>query len=126
MSAAPQPLAQRMLADEHLDLTDELGEAAEGKVGIEPPLECPQAELFEPENLQLRERLVGEIGERRPPPESESFAQHARGQVGRRLPRLLHQQLEAEQVELVRPDADHISRLLRNDRLVRSERLAQL
>ena len=115
-----------MLADEHLHLADELREAAERKVGIEPPLECPQAQLLEPENLQLRERLVGEIRERWPPPECESVAQHARSQLGRRVSRLLDQQLEAEQIELVRPDADHVARFLRDDRLVRRERFAEL
>ena len=73
-----------MLADEHLDLTDELCEAAEREVGLEPPLERHQAELFEAENLRLRERLVGEVGERRPAPEVESFAQPLRRQLGRR------------------------------------------
>ena len=121
-----QPLAERMFADEHLHLADELREAAERQVRIEPPLERPQAQLLEPENLQLRERLVGEIRERRPPPKCESVAQHARSQLGRRVSRLLDQQLEAKQIELVRPDTDHVARFLRDDRLVRRERFAEL
>ena len=122
----PEPLAERVLADEHLDLTDELCEAAEREVGVEPPLEGRQAELFESEHLQLRERFVGEVGERRPAPEIESFAQSLRRKAGRRLLRLLDQHLEAEQVELVRADADHVARLLRDDRVVRGECLAEL
>ena len=43
----PQPLAEWVLPDEHLDFTDELGVAAEREVGLEAPLERLQAELFE-------------------------------------------------------------------------------
>ena len=122
-----QPLAERMLADERLDLTDELCEATEREVGFDPPLERRQAELFEAKNLRLRERFV-----RR----GRRAAARARGREPRAsrraassgvsLSRLLDQQLEAEQVELVRTDADHVARLLRDDRLVGSERLAEL
>ena len=121
-----QPFAERMLADERLDLADQLCEATEREVGFDPPLERRQAELFEAESLRLRERFVREVGERRSAPEVESFAKPSRGQLGRRLLRLLHQQLEAEHVELVRTDADHVARLLRDDHVVRSERLAEL
>ena len=81
-----------MFADEHLDLTDELCEAAEREVGLDPPLERLQAELFESEDLRLRERFVREVGKRRPAPEIESFAKPSRGQLGRLLSRLFHQQ----------------------------------
>ena len=114
-----------MLADEHLDLTDELCEAAKREVGVEPPLERPEAELFESEDLRLQ-RFVDEVGERRPAPEIEGIAKAPRGQLGRLPLRLLHQHLEAEQVELVRADADHVTRFLRDDRLARSECLAEL
>ena len=70
----PRPLAERVLANERLDLSDDLGVAPESEVGLEPPLERLQAELFEARNLGLRERLVGEVGERRPAPEVETFA----------------------------------------------------
>ena len=85
-----------------------------------------EMELFEPENLRLRERLVSEVGKRWTAPEVESFAKSSRRQLGRGLLRLLHQPLEAEQVELVRTDADHVTRLLGDDRLAGSERLAEL
>ena len=67
-----------------------------------------------------------ELGERRSAPEVESFAKPSRGQLGLSLSRLLHQQLEAEHVELVRTDSDHVARLLRDDHVVGSERLAEL
>ena len=60
-----QPFAEGVLANERLELADELCEAAERKVGFDAPLERREAELFEAENLRLRERLVREVGERR-------------------------------------------------------------
>ena len=122
----PQAFAERVLADEHLELSDELGVAAEREIGFESTLERAQAELFEARNLSLRERLLGEVGKRRPAPKVESFAQPLRRQLGRHPLRLLDEQFEAEQVELVRPDADQVTRLLRDNRLVRGERLAEL
>ena len=115
-----------MLAHEHLELSDELGVASELEVSCDPPLDADETNLFEPKNLRLRERLVSEVGERWTAPEIESFAKPSRRQLGRGLLRLLHQPLEAEQVELVRADADHVARLLRDDRLAGSERLAEL
>ena len=91
-----------MLADERLDLADELRVAAEREVGLEPPLERLQAKLFETWGLGLRERLVGEVGKRRPAPEVESLAEALRRELGRRRPRLLDERFEAKQVELVR------------------------
>ena len=82
--------------DECLDLADELGVAAEREVRLEPPLERLQAELFEPGNLGLRERLLCEVGQRRPAPEVESFAQSQPRKLGCRLPRLLDQRLESK------------------------------
>ena len=105
---------------------DELCVATEREVGVDPPLERRQAELFQAEDLRLRERFVREVGERRSAPEVESFAKQSCGQLGRGLSRLLDQQLEAEHVELVRTDADHVARLLRDDHVVRSKRLAEL
>ena len=78
-----QPLAQGVRADECLELSDELGVAAECEVGLDPQLERPQAELFESRDLDLRERLVDEVGERRPAPEGESLAQSCRRELGR-------------------------------------------
>ena len=115
-----------MLANEHLDLTDQLSEATEREIGVEPLLERHQSELIESESLRLSERLVGEIGERRPAPEVESFAQALCRELGLCASRLLDESLEAKEVELVRTDADHIAGLLRDDRVVRSERLAKL
>ena len=61
---AAEPLAQRMLRDERLELADELGVAPELELGVDPLLERRQPQLLEPRDLRLRERLEREVGER--------------------------------------------------------------
>ena len=72
---AAQALPQRMLGDERLELADELGVTAERQVGVDPLLERRQPQLLQPRDLGLGERLVGEVGERRPAPQRERLAQ---------------------------------------------------
>ena len=121
-----ETFAEWVVAHENLELSDELGVSSELEVSCDPTLDTDEMYLFEPKNLRLRERLVSEVGERWTAPEIESFAKSSRRQLGRGLLRLLHQPLEAEQVELVRADADHVARLLGHERLAGSERLAEL
>src|SRR5204862_4284433 len=76
------------------------------------------------------ERLVGEVGERRPAPETEGLAQHG-GCVlclaaCERGARVLREPLESVQVELVGRDADHVAGRSRLDRRVGAERLPEL
>ena len=78
-------LAQRLGSDERLELRDELGVAAERKIGLDPLLERDRAELLEPRDLGLGERLVEEVGERRAAPERERLAERTLGR--RRDPR---------------------------------------
>src|SRR6476659_1504301 len=89
----PQALAEWVLTDERLDFSDELGVTAEREVRLEAPLERLEAELFEPGNLGKRERLVGEVGQRRSSPEAQSFAQSLPSNLGCCPPRLLDQSL---------------------------------
>jgi hypothetical protein len=70
-----QLLSKRMRGDELLELPDERPVSAKPKVRVDPPFERSQPKLFEPRDRRLRERLVGEIGEHRPPPEREGRAQ---------------------------------------------------
>lgn len=58
-----------MLADEHSDFPYELCVAAERKVGLEPPFERPETELFEARSLCLRKRFIAEVGGRLRAPE---------------------------------------------------------
>ena len=69
------------------------------------------------QDLRLRERFVCHVGERRTAPEAESVAEETCGELGRDPVRLLDQPLEAEQVELLRSDADQVPRPLGDDRV---------
>ena len=66
---ATQPLPQRMLRDQPLELAHELGCPTAFEVGVDPPLLDDEAELLEPARLLSRERLVREVGQGRPAPE---------------------------------------------------------
>ena len=70
-------LAERLGLDERLELGHELGVSAEREVRLDALLDRNRAELLEPRDLGLRERLVDEVGERRPSPESERLAKSA-------------------------------------------------
>jgi hypothetical protein len=127
-----QLLSKRMGGDELLELPDERPVSAKPKVGVDPPFERGQPKLFEPRDRWLRERLVGEIGEHRPPPERERRAQP----LGRRFRvalielsgRLFDHAFELQCVELLPLDPKEIPRrTCFEDRLrVRPKQLAQL
>ena len=78
---APEPLAQRVLFDESLELPDESEMARGVEVGLDPLLQRREPELFEPGDLRLRERLVRELRERRAAPERQRLAQELRAPV---------------------------------------------
>ena len=73
------PLTQWMLCDEPLELADELGVPAELEVGLDPALERGEPQLLQPRDRRLREALVGDVGQRRPAPQSQRLAQERRG-----------------------------------------------
>jgi hypothetical protein len=128
-----QPLPQRVLADEQLELADQLGAPAEREIALDPLLQRLQPKPVEPLDLGLRPALVGELGQRRPSPEREGLPeQHVRLR-GRGGPGLSHELLEAVQVQrgaigtkLVRggdrPD-DAVAQLAAEPRDVRLEHL---
>ena len=70
----PQALAERVLRDERLELSDELGVAPECKVGVDPELHRCQPDLLEPGDRRLGEAFVGELRERRASPERQRVA----------------------------------------------------
>ncbi len=107
-----------MLADERLELSDELRMPTKCEIGVEAPLERRQVQLLESPDFRLRERLIGEIGERGTAPERERLAE--------RVPTaLLGEALEALEIELARLDPDQVPRRLGDD-AVGTEQLAQL
>ena len=58
---------------------------AEGEIRLDPALERGQAQLLEARDRRLRERLVGEVGERWPAPEREGLTKRL-GRRGRPEP----------------------------------------
>ena len=109
----PQALAERVLGDECLELSDQLVVAPEREVGVDPELDCCQPDLLEPGDRRLGEALVGEVRERRAPPQRQRVAQPLR-RVGRQAaseqaPPLVHQALEAVEIELVGLDPDDVA-----------------
>ena len=69
-----EPLAQRVNPDQPLELSDHRAVAAEREVDVDPLLDRGHAELLEAGDLRLRERLVGEVRQRRPAPQVERLA----------------------------------------------------
>ncbi len=102
---AAEPLAQRLLGDQALELADQLGPGAEGQVGLDPLLHADQPQLLQPGDLGLGERLVAEVGQGRPPPQGQRLGQGVGGlgggPVGQGLATLGEQALEPAQVDLV-------------------------
>ncbi len=90
---------ERVLANEQLELTDQLGMAAEREILVDPGLEAREPQLGQPPDLAGREALVGEVRQRRPPPERERL---------RRLSRLREPD-EPGEVELTVADAEAVT-----------------
>src|SRR6266511_44706 len=129
-----EALAERVSGDELLQLADDVRMPAEGEIGLYPALERGQAQLLKPRDRVLRERLVGEVGERWPAPERERLAQRL-GRLGsipgaERALAGLHELLERVQIELSRLDAEHVAASTRDQvgarRAAVLERSAQL
>ena len=105
--------AQWMLRNQSLQLRSDVGVAAESQIRLEPLLDCAEAQLVQPADLALSERVVGEVGEGRPTPEGERFSER-RGRVlgaagGQLAPSLLDEAPEAVDVQLVRPHLEHVT-----------------
>jgi hypothetical protein len=115
-----------MLVDKRFELSDELTVPTQSEFCLDAQLEREQAKLLEANDLRLRERLAHEVGESRPAPEVERIVEQSRSLVGRRLPRLLDEPLEAEEIELVRCDPDQVTGLPGDDHFARAKRLSQL
>ena len=101
-----QPLAQRMLHDQRLELPDHIGVAARRQVRLDRQLVCVHAQLVEPADLGGGERLAGDVGERLAAPELERVAR----------PRLVHQSLEARDVDRVRGQPELVVAAVGDDR----------
>jgi hypothetical protein len=75
-------LAERVLADEPIEFAGDLPVAPERQVGVHALLEGDEAQLVEPRDLLPCKRLVGEVRQRRAPPQRQPLAQPARRAIG--------------------------------------------
>src|SRR5207248_11173614 len=94
---AAQPLLERMLGDERLELADELGVAAEREVGLDPLEQRRQAKLVQALGLAACEPLEAKVGQGRATPELERLSPELRGPP--RLP--LHPRRPGQALKLV-------------------------
>ena len=124
----PQPLAQRVAADERLELPGEVVVAAERELGVDPVLEADPGPLLQVRGLRAGERL-GELGQRHAAPQLQRRAQPRRRRrrvAGvQRGPAGVAQALEAHQVDGLRVDLQRVARRVRAQDPVR-QRLAEL
>src|SRR5581483_6748133 len=122
---ASQPLAQRLRADERLELGNELGVAAERELRLGALLHERQPQLAQARDLRLRERLVRELRERLAAPDRERLAEEPR--PARRIAGtgLVDEPADEGEVELPGLEAEDVSRRPPLDR-IGAERLAEL
>src|SRR5207249_4636944 len=96
---APEALAVRVRGDELLQLGDHPVVAADGEVGVYPFLYGLQPQLVERGDRTLRERLVGEVGERRSAPQAQRLGEDRRTRGSGRRAGLVEQPLETVGVD---------------------------
>ena len=122
-----------MLGDQRVDLSDDLGIAAESELGVDQLLDRADPQLAQPRGLALGERLVGEIAEHGPPPQRQRTLERrgrALGPARRKLgPALDDEPFEAVGVEALAIQPQLIAVVTRHDVGARAvavrQRLAQ-
>jgi hypothetical protein len=118
---AVQPLAQRVLADQVVDVDDHRLVVPGGERDIDLGLARPQPQILQPPDLGRGERLVGEIIQRRPPPQRERLA-HVRAVLARG-----QEALEPQRIDRIRVHTQLIAAPARDDLRARAGKLlAQL
>ena len=116
-----EALVGRVLVHERLELGDEPAVLAERELGLDALLERGEAQLLEPRDRRRRERLVGEVGERRAAPQRERLAQQRRPRARARRARAPTAASSASRSKRLRssvsrPGADEVARRPRLDR----------
>ena len=124
-----QVLAQRVLANEPLELGHDLRVTTKTKVGVDAQLKRFESLFLEPRGSILHESLEGEVGERWTPPECESRSEELSGAlwcaVGQRGPPFVHEPPEAKRVDTLGVDLEGVP-ALRAHQDVFDERPAQV
>ena len=108
-----QPLAQRVLGQQRVDLAEDLLVAAGGQVGVDRQLGGGQPQLLEPADLGAGERLVGDVGERLAAKERQRLARGVRSR--RAAGRLADEPLEAQRVDQLAVDLQLVRAPARDD-----------
>jgi hypothetical protein len=110
---AVQALVPRVLADQLLELADQLVVPAEPQIGVHPILECGKAQLVQAPDLGLREALIAHLRQRRPAPQPQRVAQDLRGARGvallQRPSAVLRARPKHLGVQLPRPDREQVA-----------------
>jgi hypothetical protein len=116
-----QPLVQRVLGDELLELADDAVVATERELAVDPVHDGSEAQLLEPLDVGARGRLEAEAGEGAAAPERERLLEQLQGFLdrARRLSRARggDRALEPDRVELVGRQLEHVPVGVRRDRV---------
>jgi hypothetical protein len=125
---ATRPLPQRVFGHQSLELTDDVRVAPQSEIRFDATLECQQAQLLEATRDRIEERLVGEVGERRPTPQRQRRTKGGRRLIGvaafERPAPVARELLEPLEIESAYLDTKDVPRALRLDRLL-PEHLAE-
>ena len=107
-----QALAQRVLGQQRVNLTEDLLVAAGGQVGIDGQLGGRQPQLLQPPDLGARERLRGDVGQRLAAVQRQ---RQSRRVAGATAPGLADQPLEAQRVDQLAIDPQLVRAPARHD-----------
>jgi hypothetical protein len=110
----PEPLAQRMICGQHLELGDHLSVPPALKQRIHPQLHSTQAHLLEPRPLRCGEFNFAEVGEHGPAPQRQRLVKHLGGRRGvsasQCITRGADELVESQDVQLISRGPELIAR----------------
>ena len=116
-----QPLPQRVLGGERLELDDDLVVAAKEEIGVDPVLERDEAGLVQPRRLVRQHAMSGQVPERRTAPERKRLAMGGVRPLGvpggERGGAPLGQRREPLGIQLAGLDAQDVAAVARDERV---------
>ncbi len=107
-----QSLSQRMLADQALELTDQLACPARPQIGIDAVLDRCHPQLVQPSDLGLGERLERELLQGATTPQRQRLTEHQRRRrrIGvEQRPALPSQRLEPDRIDVLGNDVQDVT-----------------
>ena len=107
-----------MLGDQRLQLRHDGGVSTTVEIRVDPFLEGAEARLLQPRDLALRERLVGEVDERRAAPQPQRCAEQLRRLVGRPSGCVRDEPLKPARVEPFGLDPNEVAGRARDEHAV--------